>query len=452
MTALVLAHSDQKELMGVAYSALVGVPGYRLEGLCETKEALRQANVRPGDVLVIDVTLAGSVDEAVDLISSFGSVRVILIVPPTWKSQLPRFDDIDVLATFTSPVDWPAVATELKRHSRPPDERAEARTAEAPQRAASSTSEPGREYEPDPPSQIEWAGILSRRTCAVWGGHCGGTGRTTMALSLGIVAAERGVDVSLVGLSEPGLSTYLRLNRIPNVVDFADGERRRQDLLRVERPVVWTDDGDPPVLRVLLGPARPLEGKLNRTQIGEVIESVRAAHALVLLDLPPLVPGGNRWGLEPLNHVTDVVLVIPPTKVGVVATVESLATLRDLEVAPAVHVVLNRRLPGGLTVREFSAGVEEVWGMCPTIVAEVPFLPELPALIDKGDLPDLVLGDTPLAKAVLVCGEAAVGLPRPESEEEAREAGAPARGATEDRAAGGRKRRFSKLLTLEVID
>jgi MinD-like ATPase involved in chromosome partitioning or flagellar assembly len=264
---------------------------------------------------------------------------------------------------------------------------------------------------------------------------------------LGILAAGRGVDVVLAALSEPALSAYLGLDRLPNVMDLAESELRPADLGRVERAVVWSEKAGAPALRVLLGPARPREGRLERKRVGEVIEAVGAAHTLVLLDLPPLVPGGDVWALEPLNHASDVVLAMVPTVAGVSAAVEALVTLRDLGAAASVHLVLNRRLPGGLSAREFCAGVEQVWGRCPPVVAEAPFLPALPARMDQGELPDLVLGDTPLGKAVAACGEAAAGLPRPAAEEAVKGGG----GASPS-GRGAEKRRLSKLFTLEVVD
>jgi MinD-like ATPase involved in chromosome partitioning or flagellar assembly len=457
MIGLILAHPDQAELMGHAYSALAGLAGYKIDGMCYTEEELRRADVGPENLLVIDATLAGSADEAADLIASLGAVRVVLILPPAWKSHRFKLDNIDVLASFTAPADWHAVASELKRHAQPAGEPSESKPevqpAAKPEPEPVHVPAPGRIPRPAPRPVTPRYGVAERRTCAVWAGHAGGTGRTTLALALGILAAERGVDVSLVALSEPSLSAYLHLSRMPNVMDFAQSKLQRQDLLRTERSVVWSDGHDTPALRVLLGPTRPREGKLDRKQIGQVIEAVRAAHTLVIVDLPPLVPGGNAWSLEPLLHATDVVLVMAPTVAGVSAAVESLATLHDLGVAATVHLLLNRRLPGGLPAREFCDGVEQVWGTCPPVVAEVPFLPEMPALTSRGELPNLVLGDTPLGKAIAACGEVAVGLPRPVVDEEAGEAPVQGKAPVERQGRSAKEKRgLGKLFTLEVVD
>jgi len=457
MSKLIIAHPDQAELMGQAYRALSGLAEYEMGGICYTEAHLLRATVRPEDVLVIDVTLAGSADEAASLIAGLGPVRAVLILPPAWESHLSKFDGIDVLATYTSPVDWHTVATELKRFARPSGEPAgskpEALPAASPELEPVQAPDPDRVPRPAPRPVPPRYGAAERRACAVWAGHAGGTGRTTLSLALGILAAERGVDASLVALSEPSLSAYLRLSRIPNVMDFAGSQLQRQDLSKAERSVVWGDGRDAPALRVLLGPARPREGKLDRKQIGQVIEAVRAAHTLVIVDLPPLVPGGNPWSLEPLLHATDVVLVMAPTVAGVSAAVESLATLRDLGAAANVHLLLNRRLPGGLPAREFCDGVEQVWGACPPVVAEVPFLPEMPAIAGRGELPNLVLGDTPLGKAVAACGEAAAGLPRPVTAEEERDIPVQGKAPVERQAQPAKEKRgLRKLFTVEVVD
>ena len=108
---------------------------------------------------------------------------------------------------------------------------------------------------------------------------------------------------------------------------------------------------------------------------------------------------------------SDVVLVMPPAVAGVAAAVEALVTLRDVGAAARVHLVLNRRFDGGLGTRDFVAGVEQLWGSCPHVAADVPPVLDLPGLLDRGELPDLVLESSPLARAVSALGQAAAGLP-----------------------------------------
>jgi hypothetical protein len=143
------------------------------------------------------------------------------------------------------------------------------------------------------------------------------------------------------------------------------------------------------------------------------------------------------WALEPLRHVSDVVLVATPGVAGVAAVVESLATLRDVGAGARLHLVVNRCRPGGLSTNELAGGVASLWGSCPEVVAEVGFVPGYGDRLDRGELPH----EERLARAVAALAQTAAGLPGLEAEGRQRE------GAAEE--AGSRGRRFIRL---EVTD
>lgn len=247
--------------------------------------------------------------------------------------------------------------------------------------------------QPGPPRARSRSGIV-----ALWSGPAGGTGRTMLSLALAAHAAERGVDTVLLALSEPALSAYLQLPRVPNALAFFE----TGNLVAAEQDVSWQGEGVRARMRVVLGPARPGEVRVERGRIGGLVEVARDAHQLVILDLPPQTPGGNPWTQEALARAGDVVLVLVPTAVGVVAAVQALATLRGLSAAvadrsaPSVHLLLNRRAPGGLSCRAFTEGVAQLWGSCPPVVTQVAFLPGLQPLLDRGELSD----DEGLSQAV----------------------------------------------------
>ncbi|MGD1996346.1 MAG: EsaB/YukD family protein, partial [Anaerolineae bacterium] len=91
------------------------------------------------------------------------------------------------------------------------------------------------------------------RTVAFWSGPAGGTGRTMLALALAAHAAERGADTGLLALSEPGLSAYLHLPRVPNAATFFD----TGNLSAAGQAVSWESEAGEAALQVVLGPARP---------------------------------------------------------------------------------------------------------------------------------------------------------------------------------------------------
>ncbi len=256
--------------------------------------------------------------------------------------------------------------------------------------------EPAPPHPPDPPAappHIRLADLVGARpalrsgtTLAFWSGPAGGSGRTTLALTVAVLAAERRLDALLLALAEPSVSAYLRLPRTPNATAFFE----TGDLDAAEQAVTWDGAGSRR-LRVLLGPARPRDGRVPPERVAALLDAARLAAPLLLLDLPTLTAGENPWVLEPLVRADALALVVPPTVTGVAAAVEALATLRDLAAPARVHLALIRRAPGGLPAREFTAAVRELWGDCPPLAAEAPFTPGLPARLDCGELVEAVL-------------------------------------------------------------
>ena len=158
------------------------------------------------------------------------------------------------------------------------------------------------------------------------------------------------------------------------------------------RRVAWAS---PHGIDVLLGATRPHEGRTEPEQVTSLLEALRAAYALVLVDLPPLAAAPSSWLLEPLRSADALLQVVPPTARGVVAEVEMLVALHDLDVTAPLHLVLVRRGDGGLSRREMTDGVQGLWGECPPLVADVPFVPLLAAAVERGEMPTVFAGDAP---------------------------------------------------------
>lgn len=240
------------------------------------------------------------------------------------------------------------------------------------------------------------AAATSATSIAFWSGPAGGTGRTILALALAIQAAEQGTDTVLLALSEPAISAYLRLPRVPNVTTFLE----MGNLKAAEQALAWGGEEDRASMRVMLGPARPRDGVVEDGQIGALVSASCAMHSLVVVDVPALTPGGNAWAVEPLTKVDSVMLVMVPSAAGVAATVEALATLRDLRAFARPYLILNRRSRAGLAQQAFADGVAQLWGSCPEIVLEIGYLADLPDVVDRGELADAVAGPSPLANAM----------------------------------------------------
>jgi MinD-like ATPase involved in chromosome partitioning or flagellar assembly len=345
------------------------------------------------DALILDAAMFASADALQEMLANFDTTAVYVLIPEEADEQaLQQVKRIPaVRAGFRGDLDLAREAAQiydnvmsLKRaHSEPPPE------APPPQPAP----------EPQLP-RVARQGANSGKVVAFWSATAGGTGRTTLALALSVVAAQRGVDVLLLALSEPAVSAYLRLPRVPNIMAFLSPDEEEKGAT-AEQVVTC---GQEAAFRVVLGPARSRDGLVERGRIKALVRAIQASCELVVIDLPPLTPGGSPWVLEPLKQATDVMLVMPPTVAGIAATMEALMTLEDLGMPGHVHLVLNHRSAGfTLRPKEFRAGVIAVLQYCPDVVAEVKFVSQLPGLMAQGELPAskvLTQMVSPLAKAV----------------------------------------------------
>jgi chemotaxis response regulator CheB len=165
------------------------------------------------DALILDAAMFASADALQEMLANFDTTAVYVLIPEEADEQaLQQVKRIPaVRAGFRGDLDLAREAAQiydnvmsLKRaHSEPPPE------APPPQPAP----------EPQLP-RVARQGANSGKVVAFWSATAGGTGRTTLALALSVVAAQRGVDVLLLALSEPAVSAYLRLPRVPNIMAF----------------------------------------------------------------------------------------------------------------------------------------------------------------------------------------------------------------------------------------
>jgi arsenite-transporting ATPase len=359
-------------------------------------ELAQRASMQP-EVLVLDAALFAGPQVMAEALAklSFAAIYVLLPAESAGRAEATALSVPSVLAVWKGEVRLSEMADTLY--------------AEAIGRRTAAGRVQVPKAEPPPLSPHPTPQRGTERVIAFWSGPAGGAGRTTLALALAILAVEWRADAVLLGLSEPAMSAYLHLARVPNALTFLQGAERIE---AVEQVVAWDkEDGAQASLPVILGPARPRDGAMiGGEQIGGLIEATRAAHDLVIVDLPPLTPGDNAWSLAPLGQASDVVLVVPPSPCGVAAAVEALVTLDDLGAKARVHVVLNRRVPGGLSERDVEAGVAQMSGAAPPVAVEVPFIAGLPGLLDRAELPAAEV----LVEAAGLLVEVATGWRRPE--------------------------------------
>ena len=490
---VVLAGADEELLMRVAYPALAAA-GFDVAAVVSDAGRLTQMVAVLGDeVLVVVEGDLYATPEAAEAALKALPVSVALVLPAVWSREQERFAVLpNLVAGVTAPISWAQIAAELKQRRigakavdrgrqmtddgrrmtddgrRTTDDRRP--TADDGQRTAFVPQPPPSPSPNLPTPNLPTPNLPARRLLTFWSGPMGGSGRTTLALLLALLAAERGVETLLLALAEPAVSAILRLPRMPNATVFFESGNlsaaRQRVTFAPPSPNLPSPNLPSPKLpspsfplSVMLGPARARDGAVEREKIGGLIEAARAASGLVVADLPALVPGGNPWTLEPLKRADDVVLVLPPTGMGVTAAVEGLATLRDIGAAGRVYLALNRRAAaGGVSAQEFAAGVTAVWGSSPPVVTVVPFVAALPGVLEQGELPDdrrLAVGIEQLAEAVLGLRMADDGRRAADDRRQTADGG---RRVTEDRRrttddgqqTAGRPRR--RLISIEVTD
>jgi MinD-like ATPase involved in chromosome partitioning or flagellar assembly len=363
------------------------------------------------EVLILDASLFDGPDELRTTLESIRGVVFLILPPQAGEEQVEFALSMPCVAGgWVGDVNLSGVAGEIHKAavqargaspqasapvvSFTPDPPAPAPTGSAP----SPSAPPPAAVPPPPPGE--------GRVVAFWSGPSGGTGCTTLALAFSALAASRGLGTILLALSEPAVSTYLHLDRVPNIASFFTASEKR--LEAATQRIGWGEQNERVGMHVMLGPARPRDGVIEPGQLSSVIEAARAAYPVVVVDVPSLPPGGNPWAMVPLQHATDVMLVEAPTVMGISATVEVLAILHELSLSSRVHLALNQRFPSGaFTSRDFRAGVEAVWRSCPD-VTRVGFVQDLPGSMNGGEIPDSdILGD-----ALESLGELA-GLPAP---------------------------------------
>ncbi len=413
ITILLAARSDRVQGW---YQDLVRDRRFHVLSYATSADELAQRAMMQPDVLVLD---AGLYDGPQVMVEALGQlpVRTTYVLLPVeasaqakataaaapsvvkvWKGEVPMSTVANAADEALAERD-DSLPQEQRRTGPGPAVRTPARTV-LPRLARSQASETAHR-----------GTTLSPRSVVFWSGPAGGTGRTTLALVSAIQAVEWGADAALLALSEPSVSAMLPVSRVPNALTFLEGQ---QPIQSVEQSITWQAvDGSQAALPVILGPPRPQDGAtVDGEQVSALAAAVRKAHRLVLIDLPALVPGENVWTRTLLQKVTDIVLVIPPIAPGTAAAVEALVTLEELQAAARVYLVINRRMPDGLSAQHLVDGVKSIWGNCPEVTTEVPYLSQLPGLSNQGALPD----SETLTAAIGPLVEAATGIERPEED------------------------------------
>jgi capsular exopolysaccharide synthesis family protein len=173
-----------------------------------------------------------------------------------------------------------------------------------------------------------------------------GEGKTTTAMNLAATAANFGLRVALVDadLRRPSIHSALDLQKEPGLTQLILGHSRLEDVL-VELPsVAWTR---PRVIPSGTQPPNPAE-LLNSHRMTEVLEQLRDAFDIIILDSPPALVGADA---EILAARTDACLFVVRTGISSADRVRE-ATER---LSSPVHIILNESEPGDTFYGSYSS-------------------------------------------------------------------------------------------------
>lgn len=224
------------------------------------------------------------------------------------------------------------------------------------------------------------------RTLAVWG-PVGAPGRTTVAVTLAGVLAQRGRAVVVVD-ADPHACVAQHLGVLDQVSGLLAAARMATaGTLRGSAHTVCRALSAQ--MGVLTGLPRPDRiDEVVAGAVAQVVEEV-AGFADVVVDLgsgleedgpgDPMFGGANGWNREVLESVDEVVVVGSADPVGTARLARALSELREAGPVPAVTVVVNRtRASLGWSEQEMRDAVS---GFVP--LRAVHFLPEDRAALDK---------------------------------------------------------------------
>lgn len=219
----------------------------------------------------------------------------------------------------------------------------------------------------DGPSEIVLAprGSLTKRRGIVTAvlGAAGGSGATEVAAELARSLGRRGDRTVLVDGDElaPSLAQRLNLSLHPNLRTAVDVVEHGTGRLSECLTAIAQN------LEVLVGLPHPKDWvEVRGTDMAAVVNELARGRSQVVVNASPSIEdlttfgGIDRFGISRAVVATADVLVVvcPPTPVGIARLIDRIADLGELAVAKPIHVVINRTNKGTFKRTEIAREIE----------------------------------------------------------------------------------------------
>jgi len=364
--SLLLAHKDM-ERTTAWYQSLQVDTRFRVTSMANTHQDFRAKLASSPEIILLDATVFDGPDQLTEALTSV-SGAVYLIVPGGVNTELiEQFKAIQSVKSVS--VGDVNIADFMTRAYA--DALALRRTVSA----ISPTAWSGG-------AQRGGSGAGGLRIVTVWS-RSGGTGRTTIAISLAQAVARRGLKTLLIGLGAPDvIPLQLGLRPEPNIVSWISNpndESLRSSIQSVGELHVLA--GFPDILSESQGD-RPAEASGSINEL--VTSAAYGGYSAIILDTP------SAGGVTPraLSAANTWLMVARPTVSDVWMCAESFRTVTQKiagqhRITPGnIFVVLNQRANGMLTADQWHGAADAACRKMNLNVGFPPVMATIPHSID----------------------------------------------------------------------
>ena len=364
--SVLLAHKDM-ERTTAWYQSLQVDTRFRVTSMANTHQDFRAKLASSPEIILLDATVFDGPDQLTEALTSV-SGAVYLIVPGGVNTELiEQFKSIQSVKSVS--VGDVNIADFMTRAYA--DALALRRTVSA----ISPTAWSGG-------SQRGGSGAGGLRIVTVWS-RSGGTGRTTIAISLAQAVARRGLKTLLIGLGAPDvIPLQLGLRPEPNSVSWISNpndESLRSSIQSVGELHVLA--GFPDILSESQGD-RPAEANGSINEL--VTSAAYGGYSAIILDTP------SAGGVTPraLSAANTWLMVARPTVSDVWMSAESFRTVTQKiagqhRITPGnIFVVLNQRANGMLTADQWHGAADAACRKMNLNVGFPPVMATIPHSID----------------------------------------------------------------------